>query len=61
MTLTESEYYRQRAIAERARAEAAAAPNVADIHLELACMYESLVRLDEDARLRRHLAEAMSA
>lgn len=58
MAPTEIQYYRQRAIAERARAKAATASNVADIHLELACMYEKIVELDQSPRIRPHLVEA---
>lgn len=40
------EYYRQRAISERALAKAANRQNVAEIHEELARQYEALVEHD---------------
>ena len=42
------EYYRERAAAERARAKAAAQPKIANIHLELASLYEQLVDLQDE-------------
>ena len=49
MSPQEREYYRDRAAAERARA-AVASSVAAEIHIELACLYESLVELDEEPR-----------
>ena len=46
MSPKELEYYRQRAVSERQRARAAKA-EAAEIHLELACLYEKLVELEE--------------
>lgn len=40
-------YYRERAETERARAEEATREDVAEIHLELALMYEALVEQDQ--------------
>ena len=49
MSPNEREYYRDRAASERARAAVASAV-AAEIHLELACLYEKLVELDEQGR-----------
>ena len=46
MSPQEREYYRERALAERIRAAEATAV-AAEIHLELACLYEKLVELEE--------------
>lgn len=46
MSPDEREYYRDRALAERGRA-ATATSVAAAIHLELACLYEKLVELEE--------------
>ena len=43
MSSTDIEYYRQRAIAERKAALAADRRNVAEIHRELARLYDALV------------------
>ena len=42
----DAEYYRERAISERALAKAAERQNVAEIHEELARQYEALVEQD---------------
>lgn len=52
-------YYRQRAADERALAKAAPLPAIADIHLELACMYENIVELDQSPQARVHLVEVL--
>ena len=46
MTLQEREYYRERADAERVRA-ATATKAAAEIHLELARLYEKLIEVSE--------------
>lgn len=46
MTPKETEYYRERAAAERRRA-ADASSVAAEIHLELACLYEKLIDLEQ--------------
>ena len=46
MSPQEREYYRDRAASERARA-AVASSVAAGIHIELACLYERLVELNE--------------
>ena len=47
MSPKEREYYLQRALVERERA-ATATSIAAEIHLELACLYEKLAELDQD-------------
>lgn len=42
MTFDDRKYFRQRAEEERARAESAASPAIAELHLTLATKYESL-------------------
>ena len=49
MSLQDREYYRERAQAERMRA-ATATSIAAEIHLELASLYEKLVELEESER-----------
>lgn len=46
MSLQDRDYYRERAVQERILA-AQASSVAAEIHLELACLYEKLVELDE--------------
>lgn len=48
MSPQQREYYRDRAASERARA-AVATSVAAEIHLELACLYEKLAGLDDKA------------
>lgn len=60
MSPQEREYYRDRAAAERARS-AEATSVVAEIHLELACLYEKLVELDESPRPILRIVDVMSA
>ena len=57
MSPTEIQYYRQRAIAERAQARSATPSQAALIHLELACMYEKIVELDQLPEIPLHLVE----
>ena len=47
MSPIEREYFRERALIERGRA-ATATSVAAEIHLDLACLYERLVELEED-------------
>ena len=47
MSPDELAYYRERALIERQRASDATTALAADIHLELACLYETLVELEE--------------
>jgi hypothetical protein len=47
MTPDEREYFRKRGLIERGRA-ATATSVAAEIHLELACLYEKLVELEGD-------------
>ena len=47
-------YYRERALIERARA-ATASSVAAEIHLELACLYERLVDLEEAPKAKLHI------
>ena len=47
MSPSEREYYRSRAKDERSMAAKAASPAAAELHEELACMYERLVELEE--------------
>ena len=47
MSPDEREYFRKRALIER-RLSASATSIAAEIHLELACLYERLVELEED-------------
>jgi hypothetical protein len=47
MSPDEREYYRGRALIER-ELSATATSVAAEIHLELACLYEKLVELEED-------------
>ena len=47
MSPKEREYYRDRALVERQRA-ATATSVAAEIHLELACLYERLVGMDDE-------------
>lgn len=49
MSLQDREYYRERAQAERMRA-AIATSVAAEIHLELANLYEKLIELEESGR-----------
>lgn len=46
MSPTEREYFRERALIERGLASTASAA-AAGIHLELACLYEKLVELED--------------
>jgi len=52
-------YYRERAEAERQRAAATANPKVAQLHLELASIYEKLLKLEQTPRPVLHVVEAM--
>ena len=60
MSSEEREYYRGRAATERACA-ARASSRAAEIHLELACLYEKLVELEEVHRPRLCIVDVMSA
>ena len=60
MSPQEREYYRDRAAEERRRS-ATANSVAAGIHLELACLYESLVELEEPSRPKLSIVEVMSA
>lgn len=51
MSPDEREYYRQRALIER-DLSATATSVAAEIHLELACLYEKLVELEDDQERR---------
>ena len=44
MLFDDREYFRRRAAEERMRAETAASPVIAQVHLSLAAKYESLVK-----------------
>ena len=60
MSPQEREYYRGRAASERACA-AVASSRAAEIHLELACLYENLVELEEAEQPRLRIVDVMSA
>ena len=60
MSPQEREYYRDRAASERARA-AVASSVAAEIHVELACLYERLVELDEQPRPILHIVGATNS
>ena len=60
MSPQEIEYYRVRAAGERACA-ARASGRAAEIHLELACLYEKLVELEEGHRPQLRIVDVMSA
>ena len=47
MSPDEVAYYRERALIERQRASDATNALAAGVHLELACLYESLIELEE--------------
>lgn len=59
MSPQEREYYRDRAASERARA-ADASSVVAEIHHELAYLYEKLVELDEAPRPILRIVDVMN-
>jgi hypothetical protein len=48
MSPHERDYYRQRGRAERLRAAEASDTLAAEIHEELACLYEKIVELDDE-------------
>jgi hypothetical protein len=58
MSPQDTEYYRQRAVAEHAMAQASDRANVREIHEELARQYEALTH---QATLRPNLRMAVSA
>ena len=53
MSRNDFEYYRARALAEREAAKAAKEPHIATIHLELARLYEAIVRLNGECESSR--------
>lgn len=52
----DTEYYRERAAAERAMAKAAKDPQAAAVHNDLADRYEALVKIAEPRRPKLHIA-----
>jgi hypothetical protein len=50
MSPRELSYYRESANEERWRANSSACPEIAEIHVEVACLYEKLIQLEEPAR-----------
>jgi hypothetical protein len=60
MSPNELLYYRERAEVERQRATEAANPLAAEIHLELASLYERLVKLDEVPKPKLPIVESMA-
>ena len=60
MSPDEVRYYGERAEAERPRAAGAASQLAAEIHLEMASLYEKLVKLEQTPSHTLHIAEAMA-
>jgi hypothetical protein len=59
MSPTDIGYYRHRAEAERAAAKTSSRPEIAEIHLELAGLYDKLVELEKAPQPTLRLVDIM--
>ena len=60
MSPSDIEYYSRRAHAERALAAAAGRPEVAEIHLLMASLYDKIVDVDDEPQPKLRLVDVMA-